>query len=591
MDMGQTYTAIDIPSWEARLKSELAAYKAQVEKWVASGPVPVQEFNASPLRRAKLTLEMLRAGLSVRHASDGLILDDRVVLAVNVAKWRRCGLGTWEGYTSLRTVVTAAQASDAPDYLGPVPKTGVIRARFEELVASLGLEGTSLALPSNRIEAWKVVSELAVEHARRRADGSLPASPQQAQMAEDIAERLSLALPVPLTVAAAQEFVKAHARAFYAIRQGKLLVDAPVPAPDSAKDAHVGAHPPGPERTQGAPEAPRRRPRRSPDYSRQKRAKVPAKTLRSLGVSSVDDLVARVNALREAAGRPFVPRSLFPSGLANFNMLADELRASAVTAPHPVVAQDPRPPSPALDHPATTVAAPAKAAPPRPAYDTGTPLIDFVADNLGLLSRRQATALGRRFYVKGPWKGFEALGRELGVPPQHAKGVFSQAYEAFGKATGCWAAVADVLLADGPPATLEEMQGQAWHAGLPDDALLLVAAKSAKIHPVEVAGVGRYLAWLEKGDAAKLERIIAGRLKAATSAQDIEDELYYAKAAFNGRVDRMVDLVCERAKAGYEAARERRRSASPDGDASLADPNFPLAEMRAGMPRPDAGVR
>ena len=417
MGVERTYGPSDILLWEGNLKEAMAEYRAGLDRWAASDGALGNEPSMSSLRRAKLTVSMLRCGLHVRHGKDGIYLDEKVVLAVNVSKWRRCGTGGWSPYRTIGQVVAEVRGwKPARDEMVPPPRDASA-ARLAELQEAMGWAPGTVMLPPEPTAAWAVVGEMEQEYARRKASGGLPANRQQMELVEKFAQRLGLDVPENPTMAEAGRLISDNARRYMSLTNGRLA-EGPAPAQPAQKS------------TEPVP--------------------------------------------------PVADRGGDPAG--------------TVPVPDGTVPGTGTPPQ-------DSVLVPGK-------YRADMPVIDFVADNLDILPPRQALALGRRFYATRPWEGFDALAEELGVKPHTARQTLDKAYSAFGEATGCWDVIRRELL-DGPlmpPATLGDIDGQAWHAGLPEDALLFVAAKAAGIRVVEIEGLGRYLAESDDETAAKIAR-------------------------------------------------------------------------------------
>lgn len=93
------WTDADIGVWERRLEDALDAEKALLEEWGANDKAYINLPNAPA--RARRILEALRLGASVQEVSDGLLLDDTIIIAVNSRKYRVKGKAGWQNYRGL----------------------------------------------------------------------------------------------------------------------------------------------------------------------------------------------------------------------------------------------------------------------------------------------------------------------------------------------------------------------------------------------------------------------------------------------------------------------------------------------------------
>jgi len=93
------WTDADIELWERRLEEAIATEEALLEEWAHNGK---SEINIpSDQKRASRILESLRIGVSVQEISDGLLLDDTIIIAINSRKYRVKGKAGWTAYRGL----------------------------------------------------------------------------------------------------------------------------------------------------------------------------------------------------------------------------------------------------------------------------------------------------------------------------------------------------------------------------------------------------------------------------------------------------------------------------------------------------------
>ncbi len=327
MDGEKLNTASDIPEWEARLAKALAAHKARVDAWVASGGAGAAPPDDGEALRAKVTLEMLRAGVTVLRVPDGLLLNGRVVVTPGLRKWRWPKAAKWHDCGGHPEALVRANGGSVFRHSGEIPSISFTKARLEGLCLAQGLARAPFDLPSDPLAAWEKVEEYGREYERAKAEGVLPATRRQVKYVKDIAKRLRLDVPDPLTSRAAKDFIEGNKAAFDEAREAARLAKSGVvpagaaPAIDEAPEVRTpvsGASAPGTGKPKQKGKA-----KEVPSYFGLRRVK-PGAMLAVAGVASVDELVERVNEVRGRAGRAPVTASQFPTGMAKFRRLAAE---------------------------------------------------------------------------------------------------------------------------------------------------------------------------------------------------------------------------------------------------------------------------
>ena len=95
---------------------------------------------------------------------------------------------------------------------GTAPTTDSQRERHERLLEMLGMEPAAHPIADLRVEATAQIESLSQEHARRKEEGTLPASAAQIKYANGIAERLALDVVFDASTTAPQAhgFIASH---------------------------------------------------------------------------------------------------------------------------------------------------------------------------------------------------------------------------------------------------------------------------------------------------------------------------------------------------------------------------------------------
>lgn len=586
MNGEKPYTASDIPEWEGRLASALAAHKIRVDAWAAMGGIGSAPFDEGELLRAKLTLSMLREGVSVAHLGDGVLLNGRIVVTPGARKWRWPKAAKWHDCDGEAEALVRARGGTVFKHSGEIPAMSLTRARLEGLCLAQGLVKAPFELPSDPVAAWGMVEAYGKEYERTKAEGGLPATRRQAKYVKDIAKRLRLKPPKPLTSRSAKSFIETHKAAFDAARAaaklGLAATAATLPETKSEQAAPVAAPTPvAPE--PAAPQAEAKTKGKAgrhgiPDYRGLRRVK-PTAMLRIAGVADVDELVDRVNEVRAKAGRQYVSASHFPSGMAKFRRLAQEWMIACGLDPALLTAQPEPPPSlPGLDvtadaplpdraepdGPAPVVeAGPAPVVPPEPApspaeirrepyrlpYDAREPLIDFLHEAIRGFDIEEHVAVETRFSLAGPWNGMDALADALGVDARRAETILSDALERLDAETGCWEAIGRVIapLLRHPPVSLDDLRAQPWAMGMGGSALLLSANLSAELSQVSVEGYGDCLVPMPDKVARKFAAVLTGQVRQfGTSSADVDGITLFMGAAFGMEHESMARRMATR---------------------------------------------
>jgi hypothetical protein len=339
----RAYGPRDIPELQARLAAaddfRGSVMQERVDSARFAGGMPHEAYD---VQKTSLLLDLLNAGIKVQETRDGLLANDRVIVAIRSRKWRWNGKWIWYWYGTIQTVITLAnggRVSESPDYK-PTRKT--LLATAERLHASLGRTEPFPGLPKSLKESAVFVGDLESEYERRMNDGSLPATDRQVGYVNAISKRLGIPLPGAFTRAECGRFIEANETHFKDVgpKRNNPKQDMPGTAKGPFRHEPQLAERPQPESSRNAWAAPRvtavpnaaksatppiiLQTRKTPDYSKQKIVTVSPEQLAEHGLGTVDELVERLNARRHAQGRKPISSGDYPRNLANFKRLIRE---------------------------------------------------------------------------------------------------------------------------------------------------------------------------------------------------------------------------------------------------------------------------
>ena len=139
-----------------------------------------------------------------------------------------------------------------------------------------------------------------------------------------------------------------------------------------------------------------------PTYSGLRPVRIRPAELEALGVSSVLELVERVNGFRAGLGLRYVTKSKFPTSMRNWKALTAEIRVHMPARPDPLLQAR------AKGAPQAHVR-PANGSKLLPGYSLDIPIIDFVADNLDVLPWEQAYAMDLALGISGTRQDFDVI--------------------------------------------------------------------------------------------------------------------------------------------------------------------------------------